>query len=79
MVQAIIKIEDRTNRVLNIVKAKYGLRDKSQAIDLIAEQYQESILEPELKPEFIEKIKRIQKEPNIKIGSMKNFKKRYGI
>ncbi|MBT4577276.1 DUF2683 family protein [Candidatus Woesearchaeota archaeon] len=79
MVQAIIKIEDRTNRVLNIVKAKYGLRDKSQAIDLMAEQYQESILEPELKPEFIEKMKRIQKEPNIKIGSMKNFKKRYGI
>ena len=69
MVQAIIKIEDRTNRVLNIVKAKYGLRDKSQAIDLMAEQYQESILEPELKPEFIEKMKRIQKEPNIKIGA----------
>ena len=35
--------------------------------------------EEKLKKEFIEKMKRIQKEPNIKIGSMKNFKKRYGI
>ena len=29
MVQAIINIEDQTNRVLNIVKAKFGLKDKT--------------------------------------------------
>ena len=60
MVQAIIDIEDRTNRILNIVKAKYGLKDKSQAIDLMAREYEEDIMEPELRPEFVERIKKTE-------------------
>ena len=51
MVKAIIDIEDHTNRVLNILKAKFGLKDKSEAIDLMAKQYEEMILGPELRPE----------------------------
>ena len=79
MVQAIINIEDQTNRVLNIVKAKFGLKDKSEAIDTMAKQYEESILEPELRPEYIEKAKKIMKDKKIHVGSLKNFRKRYGI
>ena len=45
MVQAIIDIEDQTNRVLNIVKAKFGLKDKSEAIDVMAQQYEKEILD----------------------------------
>ncbi|MEE9565103.1 MAG: DUF2683 family protein [Candidatus Hydrothermarchaeaceae archaeon] len=75
MVKAIIDIEDHTNRVINVVKAKYGLRDKSEAIDLIAMQYEEEILEPELRPEYIEKAKRIRKQKAIPV---KDFAKRYG-
>ena len=36
MVQAIITIDDETNRVLNMVKAKFNLKDKSQAIEVMA-------------------------------------------
>jgi len=80
MVQAIIHIEDHTNRVLNIVKAKFGLKDKSEAIDLMAEQYEEEILEPELKPEYVEKIKKLEKEGKfIKIGNINDFRKRYNL
>ncbi len=79
MVQAIIKIDDDTNRVLNIIKAKYGLKDKSQAIEVMAEQYKEEVLEPELRPEYIEKAKKIMKEKPIKVGNIENFRKRYGI
>ena len=50
MVQAIININNHTNHILNIVKAKYDLRTKSEAIDLMAEQYEEDILEPKLRP-----------------------------
>jgi len=57
MVQAVIHIKDQTNRVLNIVKAKYGFKDKSKAIEYIIEQYESSFLEPELRPEYVEKIK----------------------
>ncbi|MBS3102809.1 DUF2683 family protein [Candidatus Woesearchaeota archaeon] len=76
MVQAIIDIEDRTNRILNIVKAKYGLKDKSQAIDLMAREYEEDIMEPELRPEYIEKMKKRQLEPTVKIA---DFKKHFGL
>ena len=75
MVKAIIDIDENTNRVLNIIKAKYGLKDKSQAIDRMAEQYQESILEPELRPEYIEKAKKIMKQTSIPV---KDFSERYG-
>ena len=72
-------IEDNTNRVLNIVKAKFDLKDKSEAIDLMAEQYREEILEPELRPEYIEKAKKIMKQKPVKVGSLDNFRRRYGL
>ena len=77
MVQAIINISEKANRVLNIVKAKYGLKDKSEAINIMAEEYEESVMEPELRPEYIEKALRIQKQPAIKVGTVENLKKRY--
>ena len=66
MVKAIININESTNRLLNILKAKYDLKDKSQAIDKMAKQYEEEILEPELRPEYIEKIKKIGKHGKFK-------------
>ncbi|MEE8402339.1 MAG: DUF2683 family protein [Candidatus Hydrothermarchaeaceae archaeon] len=62
--------------MINIVKAKYALRDKSEAIDLMAMQYEEEILEPELRPEYIEKTKRIRKQKAVPV---KDFAKRYGL
>lgn len=69
MVQAMINISENTNQVLNIVKARFNLKDKSEAIEKVVLRYGEDILEPELKPEFIQKIKRIEKE-----GKFKTFK-----
>ncbi|KKG27772.1 DUF2683 family protein [Methanosarcina mazei] len=79
MVQAIINIDERTNRILNIVKAKYGLKDKSAAIIKMAQEYEEEILEPELKPEYIEKLKKIEKQEAIEVGTVENLRKRYGL
>ena len=59
MVQAVIKIDERTNRILNIVKAKHGLRDKSQAIDLVVNEYEQYHLEPELRPDYKNKLAKI--------------------
>jgi len=66
MVKAIININENTNRLLNILKAKYGLKDKSEAIDKMAKEYEEEILEPELRPEYVEKIKKIEKHGKFK-------------
>ena len=76
MVQAIINIDEKTNRILNILKAKYGLKDKSQAIDIMAQQYEKELLEPELRPEYIKKMKKRQKEKTIEI---KDFRKHFGL
>ena len=77
MPQAIVKISERANRVLNIIKAKYGLRDKSEAINVMADEYEEALLEPELRPEYVKKIEKIRKEKPIKIGTVENLRKRY--
>ena len=76
MVNALIKLNEESNRVINIVKAKYGLKDKSETINLMAREYENSLLEPQLRPEFIEKMKKRELEPTIKV---KNFKKHFGL
>ena len=76
MVQALIKLDENTNRVLNIVKAKYGLKDKGEAIQAVVKEYVKMENEPELRPEFIEKMKRIQREQTVKID---DFKKHFGL
>ena len=79
MVQAIINIKENTNRLLNIIKAKYGLKDKSQAIDLMAKKYEQEILEPELRPEYIKKAEKIMKEKPIRVGTPNNLRKMMGL
>ncbi len=76
MVKAIIDISQKTNRVINVVKAKYDLKDKSQAINRMAEEFEEFVLEPELRPEFIEKLRRIEKEGTI---SQKEFERKFKV
>ena len=76
MTQALIKLNENINRVLNIIKAKYDLKDKSETIEFIVKKYIEYENEPELKPEFIEKIKKIKKEKSIRVD---DFAKRYGL
>lgn len=79
MVKAIVEIDEEANRVINILKAQYGLRDKSQAINEMAKQYKEVILESEVKPEYILRLRQIQKEKIIRIGSAEDVSRRYGL
>ena len=75
MVQNIIKIGEREDRVLNIVKAKFGLKNKSEAVAIIAQTYEESFLEPELRPEYLEKLQKIRKGKYFKFNSIDDLKK----
>lgn len=76
MVQSIIDLDENEDRILNIVKAKYGLKNKSQAIAIIAKIYEESFLEPELRPEYLEKLKNIKKEEGIKFSTIDELRER---
>ncbi len=73
MVQAVINIEENSNRVLNIVKAKFGLKDKSEAINLVVLEYEQNSLEPQLRPEYKTKLTQIMKGQHV---SQKEFDQR---
>ena len=75
MVQSIIDINNREDRILNIVKAKYGLKNKSQAIAMLTKIYEDSFLEPELRPEYVEKLKKIRKEKGIRFKDITELRK----
>ncbi|MBI4258686.1 MAG: DUF2683 family protein [Thaumarchaeota archaeon] len=79
MVKAIVEIDKEANKVINVLKAQYGLKDKSQAINEMARQYKELVLESEVRPEYLKKLKKIQTVPIIRIGDAAAFRKRYGL
>jgi hypothetical protein len=77
MVKSIINLNEEESRVINIVKAKYGLKDKSQALSIIVRHFEECELEPELRPEFVERLQTVMKRG--KVVKVKNFAKEFGL
>ena len=77
MVKNVVELGERENRVINIVKAKYGLKDKSQALSVIIKSYEECELEPELRPEFVEETEETRKHG--KFIKVKDFAQEYGL
>lgn len=69
MVQAIINLGEEQDKILTILRGKFGLKNKSEAVNFVIEKYGEELLEPELRPEYIEKIKNIEKK-----GKFKGYK-----
>ena len=70
-----IEIPEEANHILNIVKARYNLKTKSEAIAKIVVEYGGNILEPELRPEYLEKLKKIEKEKGISFKNISELRK----
>jgi len=68
MVDARVALTDYSNRVLNVVKAKYDLNDKSEALNKFIEDYGSEEVEPEVKASYVKKILRIEKNHLKKYG-----------
>ncbi|MFH1234004.1 MAG: hypothetical protein V1493_00110 [Candidatus Diapherotrites archaeon] len=51
-----LKVKDYTSRVIGVVKEKYGLKDKSQALDKFAEMYGDEFVDREVKEEIIKEV-----------------------
>ena len=75
MVKSMINLSERESRIVNVVKAKYGLKVKSQALSLILKRYEECELEPQLRPEFVKEIQETQKHG--KFVKVKNFSEEF--
>ena len=74
MTTATISIPEHEDRILNIIKAKYGFKNKGQAILFLLKEYEKQ-LEPEIRPEYLEKLKKIEKKGNfISFNSIEELK-----
>jgi hypothetical protein len=72
-----IEIDEKTNKLLNIIKAQNGLKDKSEAIEVMARIYESEILDPPLRPEFIAEMKRKEKTREyVKVKDLKEYLRR---
>ena len=70
MPKAVVELSEHANRVVNVVKARDGLKDKSEALESIVVAYEETILDPALRPDFAADLQRIRKGKFRKIQSL---------
>ena len=77
MVKAIVDIDKEANKILNHLKVEYNLKPKSEAINFMAEEFRKFVrTEPEVRPEYMEKLKKIMKG---KHRVVKDFAKEFGL
>lgn len=62
MPQAIIKLGEFEDRILTMVRGQYGLKNKSEAVNFLIGKYAKDYHEPQLKPEYIEKLTKLENE-----------------
>ncbi|MFH1834724.1 MAG: DUF2683 family protein [Methanobacteriota archaeon] len=74
MVNMLVNLNEHRDRILKIVKGKYGFSNKSEAVNYVIDKFEEEFLEPELRPEYVEKIKRIEREKGIPFRSIEELR-----
>ena len=70
-VSARVTLNEYTNRVLGVIKAKYGLKDKSEAVNKFIELYGEDVVENEANDEYLKKVIEITNRHMKKYGKRK--------
>jgi len=69
MVGARVELKEYSNRVISVVKAKYGLKDKSEALNRFIETYGPEEVEPQVKESYVKKLLSIKS--NLRKGNYK--------
>lgn len=75
LIDARVKLNSYSNRIFSVVKSKYDLKDKSEAINKFVEIYGPFEMDLEVKDEYINKLKDIKKKHLIKYGFKKMTQK----
>lgn len=71
---AMITFEDVSSRIVNTIKGQYGLKNKSQAVNLIVKQYANELMELELRPEFVKRLDASMKRGGIPFKDMSDLR-----
>lgn len=78
-----IRIDKYTNRVLGVIKEKFGLKDKGEALDKFTDFYGEEFVEKEVKEEVVNDVikgcEEHTKRHGLKAMSEKEFKELFEI
>jgi len=74
MTTATISIPEYETRILNIIKAKYGFKNKEQAFIFLIQEFAKE-LEPEVKPEYLDRLEKISKGKHYKFSSIEELRK----
>jgi hypothetical protein len=71
MISARVELNNYANRVLGVIKMKFGLKDKSEALNKFIDIYGENIIEKEANNEYVKKILTISENHFKKYGKRK--------
>jgi hypothetical protein len=71
LISARVQLNDYTNRVLGIIKIKFGLKDKSEALNKFIELYGDSFMEKETTEDYAKKVISISENHFRKYGKRK--------
>ncbi len=77
MVKAIIEIPENENRILTILKGKHGFRNKEQVIISLIKEAEQN-LEPEIRPEYLKKLMKIDKQKGIPFKNIEELRRLTG-
>ena len=70
-ISARVELEEYSNKVLSVIKAKYGLNDKSEAINKLIELCGENFVEKQANDDHVKKVISIANSHSKKYGNRK--------
>ena len=74
-INARVNLTDYANKILGIIKIKFGLKDKSEALNKFIELYGDDILEKEATEEYAKKVIKIAEQHFKKYANKKMSEK----
>jgi len=75
MTQALVSLSEYQDRILTIVKGKFGFKTKNEAVHYVIDAFGNELLEPELRPEYIERLQKIRKGKYTSFSSVESLRK----
>lgn len=75
--KALVDLPQEVNQTLNIIKAQHSLKNKAEAITLVVNTYKTEHMEPELRPEFVQRIQLTEGAKPMPFKSVDQLRKRY--
>lgn len=62
MTSALVNLTEENNWLLNVIKAKYALGNKSDAVNFALQKFGKTELKEVVRPEYLKKLAKIRKE-----------------